>query len=735
MDKVIKFSFRSITTKMDKGAEKKVLNGMPTWKQFTKSAVVDGDKAFAVRTGHLSGITGFDFDTVEAYEELVSSHPELKECKTIRTKKGFHIYFMYDPTVLTTTNFFPSVDIRNDDAILICPPTQYKLKDGTIAEYIDLGGELKPVPDYLKQTAIVKKEVKAKSVKAPVEVAREKDEVYTFIRNLIKEGLLSHLSTDYQSWMKVGLALKTIGALDLFLLFSKTSKAFDEKGCIETWNGLKPSQITIASLYFWAKQRDKMAYYALMERKMSMSNEYEVSLIANRIVDNVVRIGDDFFVYESYWKKVSKDDLRCVVMKELRSYVMSCLTVLTKQVDMENYEEIVTRLRSVLNGQINKTTAQKNIIDQYTINLVQSEVEMDTLQPYYFCFKNCAFDLRTNKRVETTREDFITQNTGYDYEEPTKEQVDEIAKLVESILPDPEKRRFYMSVLRTGMIGLAFENLIFATGEGGNGKGLLNDFFAEMMGRDYYYKGDKKTLTEPMKTGANPEVANIHNKRTVLFSEPEQGSKIQVGTMKELTGGGTLCARGLYQSNCVVNLTLTALLEYNTKSKPTLNGDVDDAIQRRLKVCRFDQSFKLKPVDGEQQANLFYKTNEFKTGFRCALFKYLLSYDDIVLYDTEVIQKETMDYFFGSDDFLGWFDSHYELTDDESDFVSLKDMLDCYKHETRGKKEKRAMNRKLFLETFESNIKFKKLNLYCERKKIDGVDHRSIFLRIRKLEE
>ena len=116
-------------------------------------------------------------------------------------------------------------------------------------------------------------------------------------------------------------------------------------------------------------------------------------------------------------------------------------------------------------------------------------------------------------------------------------------------------------------------------------------------------------------------------------------------------------------------------------------------------------------------------------------FKYLLRYDDVSLYDTEVIQQETMKYFFSSDSFIGWFDTHYELTDDEEDYVSMKDMLDCYKYYARGKKEKREMNRKTFLETFESNIKFKGLRLFHERKKIKGEDYRSIFIKGRKIEE
>jgi len=749
MEGSVVFSFPAITTIIDKnGIEKKQQKGMPLWKNITKTTIQKGHTAFGLITGHLSQLTVFDFDVKESYYKLINEVPELKTCKTIETKKGFHLYFKYDKDIQSTTNCFEEyegVDIRNDNAIVYCPPTKYTLKDGTIVEYKDLGGEIMEVPSFftarLKQNKIVVKEKKEKrEEKKEVKIiVRDKDETYIFVKNMIQAGLLNHLSTDYNSWMKVGMALKSIEALDLFLLFSKTSKSYNERSCMDIWAEFKPNQITVASIYFWAKQKDKMSYYALMEKKMSMNNEYEISLIANRIIDNVVRIKDDFYLYDNYWKKVGKDDLRSAVIKELRVYVMSCLSVLTKQVDLDNYDEIITRLRNVLNGSINKTTSQKNIIDQYTINLSQSECQMDTLKPYYFCFKNCAFDLRTNKKVETNREDFITQNTGYDYEEPTDEMVDEIAKLVESILPNPEKRRFYMSVLRTGMIGLPIENLIFATGSGGNGKGLLDDNFAEMMGRDYFYKGDKKTLTEPIKTGANPEVANISKKRTVIFSEPEQGAKIQVGTMKELTGGGTLNARGLYQTDCEVHLYLTAIMEYNTTSKPTLSGDIDDAIQRRLRVCEFDQKFKSRKngilEEGYREANPLYKTPQFKTQYRCALFKYLLRYTDIELYDTDIIHQETMNYFLCSDDFISWFDNHFELSELESDFVSLKDMLDCYKHASRSK-DKKELTRKTFRNTFETNIKFKGMDKWFrDRIKVDNVDYRSVYLKIKKIED
>jgi hypothetical protein len=44
------------------------------------------------------------------------------------------------------------------------------------------------------------------------------------------------------------------------------------------------------------------------------------------------------------------------------------------------------------------------------------------------------------------------------------------------------------------------------------------------------------------------------------------------------------------------------------------------------------------------------------------------------------------------------------------------------------------MTRKAFMEMFNSNIKFKKLNLFKDRKVIDGVEHNSVFLKMKRIE-
>ncbi len=142
-------------------------------------------------------------------------------------------------------------------------------------------------------------------------------------------------------------------------------------------------------------------------------------------------------------------------------------------------------------------------------------------KPFIFAFKNQAFDLKTGQPYTIKKEDYVTQNTGRDYVEPTAQQLTTVAKVIESIFPDHEVRKCYLSVLRLCLSGEHPEKLFIANGQGRNGKGLINELAFKLLG-EYAYKLSIEVLTkEVKKTGANPELANLHKKRMVVSSEPE----------------------------------------------------------------------------------------------------------------------------------------------------------------------------------------------------------------------
>ena len=137
--KFIEFSFPKITTQIVNGVEKKELKGIPPkWTLFTKSYNTATHKARAIITGKKSNITVLDFDDIEEYDRVIVQYPELKNNYTVKSPNGYHIYFLYTPALKTGVDCFKSynkIDIRNDDAIIIAPPTTYKLLNKSMVQY------------------------------------------------------------------------------------------------------------------------------------------------------------------------------------------------------------------------------------------------------------------------------------------------------------------------------------------------------------------------------------------------------------------------------------------------------------------------------------------------------------------------------------------------------------------------------------------------------------------------
>ena len=214
----LRFSFKAITTKYNKdGIEKKVPIGMPNWRSISKTTLHPHHQAQAIIYGKPSNITVFDFDDREEYEKLVQLHPALQHSYRVQTKKGYHLYFHYHPSILTTTDamfYYKGVDIRNDNSIVFCPPTEYMLQDGTVCKYEYVGGELMDVPEYLlselKQFQEKEDKMMGSNGKA-VDVASahrkhkthcQQDEVVQLLKQL------HHSRCDnYDSWVQVGLLL------------------------------------------------------------------------------------------------------------------------------------------------------------------------------------------------------------------------------------------------------------------------------------------------------------------------------------------------------------------------------------------------------------------------------------------------------------------------------------------------------------------------------------------------
>jgi len=192
----------------------------------------------------------------------------------------------------------------------------------------------------------------------------------------------------------------------------------------------------------------------------------------------------------------------------------------------------------------------------------------------------------------------------------------------------------------------------------------------------------------PLKTGANPELANLNRKRFALTQEPDGSKRCCASTIKELTGDSTINARGLYDGETDKKICATFVMECNVK--PRLD-EITEAVVRRIRVVPFVTTAVDKTdydlmddKTGYVIKNDVYATDEFRVEYRQALFSILCeSFAKFLVrkYPVQPVssQKITAEYMASSDDFYLWFSSEYQQTDAKCEPIKTRDLLDRFK--------------------------------------------------------
>jgi phage/plasmid-associated DNA primase len=173
---------------------------------------------------------------------------------------------------------------------------------------------------------------------------------------------------------------------------------------------------------------------------------------------------------------------------------------------------------------------------------------------------------------------------------------------------------------------------------------------------------------------ATPELAEMRGKRFVVFQEPENNDEIQVGFMKELTGGDWIYARPLFRDPIKYKPQFKLLLTCN---KLPFIPSTDGGTWRRLRVSPWESEF----VDDPKLAHQFKKDYElleklelWKKAFVWLLLKvYYPIFKNNGLKEPAKVTQFTNKYKKQSDIFYEFIDSTLTLT---------KDNKDCESHDT-----------------------------------------------------
>ena len=172
-------------------------------------------------TGQKSNVIVVDFDNEEDYRGLTMGVYPVFEADlypTVRTKKGYHVYFEYTDTLLQPDKTKLNVDIQGNRKRVYFAGSKYKITDNDYFEYKwEVKETLKPVPDRLLNYINSLSKAKSQPKTKPTSVKEDIDADETHDTDDIKKikaycDLIDiQYINDRESWLKIVFALKRCG--------------------------------------------------------------------------------------------------------------------------------------------------------------------------------------------------------------------------------------------------------------------------------------------------------------------------------------------------------------------------------------------------------------------------------------------------------------------------------------------------------------------------------------------
>jgi P4 family phage/plasmid primase-like protien len=216
------------------------------------------------------------------------------------------------------------------------------------------------------------------------------------------------------------------------------------------------------------------------------------------------------------------------------------------------------------------------------------------------------------------------------------------------IFPKKTTRDYMWILMSSFLLGQNIEQKFHIfTGTGANGKSVLIDLF-EMCFGDYCVKLPVTLLTQKRAAAgaANPELARARPARFASMQEPSDKETMNIGFMKELTGGDKIMVRALYQEPFEFKPKFKLALCCNHLPKVPPN---DEACWRRLRVVEFIAKFKdfpnpENPLEFQKDEFLHDKMYSWKEAFMYLLLQYYKKYRREGIREPDEVTKATEEY-------------------------------------------------------------------------------------------
>ncbi len=307
--------------------------------------------------------------------------------------------------------------------------------------------------------------------------------------------------------------------------------------------------------------------------------------------------------------------------------------------------------------------------------------------PYKFIFKNGVYDMITKKfRKGVLPSDLVTKTLQYDYESTyKKEDKDWIMTQFDKMFCIKKHRDFFLSVLGYALCGdpSRHQHFYFMVGQtASNAKSTMLEILTAVY-PEYVTAGSSDVLDKKC-SDKHKFMEDFFAYRIVWLDEMAEDAKINGKLLKEISDGLSYKQKILYVQEAILQ---TILAKGFLLSNHTISFDKSDGgTERRYIHIQCDSKFDVKFTEDDYERkhfkadlNLIPKFKEKKAALTAILFEkahevYHKGFPDIpVEFDEEKKVAVSM-----NDEFKEWITDHTRTTDEETDRISKKEIIETY---------------------------------------------------------
>lgn len=512
-------------------------------------------------------------------------------------------------------------------------------------------------------------------------------------------------ANSYTDWIRVGWCLRNIDyrLLPKWIDFSKKSPKFVEGECEKLWNHMRDDGLGIGTLYLWAKTDDPEQYKEIMDSDISnliYTSRNETHFDIARVVHFMFK--HEFVcssIKQNYWyqfrehrwvpcdsgytlnHKLSTDVWKQYTSTASRYYARASMT--ENENEQTQLQDTAKKLAGIAQ-KLKQVAFKENVMTECKrLFYVEKFDEKLDSRCQLIGFENGVYDLEVKEFREGRPEDFITYTTGCNYipYEPEHPFMKQIMTFMSQIHPKEHMREYVLLLLGSFLNGLIREERFHIwTGVGSNGKSRLIDLFEQSFG-DYCCKFPVTLLTQKRvaSNAATSEIAKAKGKRFVVMQEPSEDEKLNVGLMKELSGGDKIQARSLFKEPIEFKPQFKMVLTCN--HLPNVPSD-DGGTWRRIRLVEFTSKFTATPDPTKENEfpvdlELSSKFVDWREHFMSLLIEYYKKYCETGIKEPDEVMQCTREYQKNNDFYLEFVESELERYD--MGFLSYHDAYNLFK--------------------------------------------------------